>query len=116
VAGQRDAEPDDAGVAANGHRDLMPGPVAAARVGHAAAAAVAQIDAGELAGATRGQVQAGLAGDAGGAQLSAEGDRTVAVVVGVDRLDQDGETGGFRDRGGKDCGPVCGGAVIVLPM
>ena len=37
VAGQGDAEPDGGGLAGDGHRDLMPGPVAAARGGRAAA-------------------------------------------------------------------------------
>lgn len=62
-----------------------------------------------------GQVQLGLAGHAGGAQLSAEGDRAAAVVVGGDGLDEDGGAGGFRDRGGQDRGLVRGGAGVVLP-
>ena len=41
-----------------------------------------------------GQVQPGLAGQAGGAQLPAEGDRGAAVVVGVDGLDEDGGAAG----------------------
>ena len=72
----------------------MPGPVAAAGAGQAAAAAVAQAGAGRLDRRAGSQMQPGLAGDAGGAQLSAEGDRAAVVVLGVDRLEQDGETGG----------------------
>ncbi len=87
AAGQRDAEPDDAGVAGDGHRHLMPGPVAAGGAGQAAAAAIAQLGAGRVDGRACGQIQPGVTGDAGGAQLSAEGDRAAAVVVGEDRLD-----------------------------
>ena len=94
----------------------MPRPVAAAGAGQAAAVAMAQEDAGSVDGPARGQMQPGLAGHAGGAQLPAEGDRAAAVVVGVDLLEQDGGTGGLRDRGRQDRGPVCGGAGIVLPM
>ncbi|HEY6315064.1 MAG TPA: hypothetical protein VIY52_30265 [Streptosporangiaceae bacterium] len=94
----------------------MPGPAAAAGAGQAAGAAVAQVGAGRLDRRADSQMQPGLAGDAGGAQLSAEGDRAAAVVLGVDLLDQDGETGRLRDRRDQDRGPVRGGAGIVLPM
>jgi hypothetical protein len=94
----------------------MPGPVAAARTGQAAAAVVAQPGIRRLAGPACGQVQPGAGGDVGGAQLAAEGDRATAVIVGVDRLNQDGATGGFRDRGGQDRGPAFGRAGIVLPV
>jgi hypothetical protein len=60
-----------------------------------------------------------LAGDAehrsgGGAQVAAEGDGAAAVVVGLDLLAEDGESGGFGHGRGQDRPPVYGGAGIVL--
>ncbi len=46
-----------------------------------------------------GQVQLGLAGQARGAQLSAEGDRAAAVVLGGDSRTRTAEAGGSPDRG-----------------
>jgi hypothetical protein len=99
----------------------MPGPVAARAshaggASHAADTAIAQVSAGRVEGPARGQVQPGLAGDASAAQLTAEGDRVAAVVVGVDRLEQDGGTGRVRHRRGQDGGPVRGGAGVILPV
>jgi hypothetical protein len=54
VAGQGDAEPDGGGLAGDGQRDLMPGPVAAARGGQAAA----MVEQGALTGSSGGLLTA----------------------------------------------------------
>lgn len=57
--------------------------------------------------------QSGVVGDVGGAQVDAEGDVAAVVVVGVDFLAEEGESGGFGHRRGQDRAPVFGGAGIL---
>jgi hypothetical protein len=104
AAVQEDAEDDEAGVGRDLGGDLMPSPVAGSGD---EGEVVGGIVAGILPGCPlwRGRSfsddaehKPGAVGDIGGAQVAVEGDGAAAVVVGVDLLTEDGESGGFGAR------------------
>src|SRR5580698_9051206 len=117
---QEEAEDDAAGVGRDLGSDLMPGPVAGSGdegevvlgIMKGISSVWAPLPQPSLAGDA--EHQSGAAGDVGDAQVAAEGDGTVVVVLGLDLLAQDGESGGSGNGRGKDGPPVFAGAGIVL--
>ena len=118
---QEDAEPDQVGVRRDLGGDLVLGPRAGSGGGgDVAGRVVPGIWAGRLgwpglAWAGGAECQPGAGVGLGGAQFGAEGDGAAAVVVGVDVLGEEGESGRFGDARGQDRPPVLGGGGIVEP-
>src|ERR1022692_909647 len=116
AAVQEGAEDDADGIGRDLGGDLVAGPVTGSRDG-------GEVVLGIVPGIRWGRSpsfagdaehQSGAVGDAGGAQVAAEGDGAAAVVVGFDLLAEDGESGGSGHGRGQDRPPVFGGAGIVL--
>src|SRR5260370_33312859 len=116
AAVQEDAEDDEAGVGRDLGGDLMPGPVAGSGGdGEVVGGIVPGIRSGWLPSfADDAEHQSGAVGDVGGAQGAAEDDGAAAVVVGVDLLAEEGESGGFGHGRGQDRPALFSGAGIGL--
>src|ERR1700722_9038907 len=97
AAVQEDAEDDADGIGRDLGGDLVAGPVAGFADGGGGGLRIAPGIRGGRAASLAGDAehQSGAVGDVGGAQVAAEGDGAAAVVVGLDLLAEEGESGGF---------------------